>query len=260
MVELGDLAPGQSVSISEGLHSGRATQGSASAGAPAGAAFGVLPIVSGGLPMEKLVGGSDYWSDKELNRRYQLLQALALFEETGGLLPQGVTFFAWTEESLWDVAVEDAVSEKTDTVVYFLELPFGLAGKQGELVIPPALTTWMPWDGRRAVDTGPYDFYLASGWISFQFQPWDVFQLVEVEGLALNVDSSSSLQGVQVALWDWSSETWVVDQSVGLGANTVQEATRFVGPNNAVRVRIENTRTSGLQIDVLDVTFKGVAP
>jgi hypothetical protein len=255
--ELGDLAPGQSVPVNERLSGGQASQLGSSV------AVGVAPYTSLALPypgnqMDKLVGGSNYWSDDVLNRRYQTLQAFLFDQGVLNVHPQRVIFFAWSEGSMWEIGVGEQESSTLDTVGYFLELPLNAATTEGRIVIPPALTTWQPLDGGRQGEAGPYGYYLLSGWVSFQYQPWEAFQMAQVDELALHLGTSYQQGRVRVALWDWARETWVVDESIGWGNNTIRDPARFVGPNNAVRVRAENTTTTGYTID-MDVTFRGTA-
>ena len=89
-----------------------------------------------------------------------------------------------------------------------------------------------------------------------QYQPWEAFQLAQVNELVLNIRTSSQQRTIQVALWDWSEATWIVDKGIGWGASAISSPARFVGPNNAVRVRIENPTISGYDVD-MDITFKG---
>ncbi len=253
--ELGDLAPGQTVSIDEKLGGGQASA------AASGSALGAAPYSSFAPPfpgnqIDKLVGGSDYWTDDKLNRRYQTLQAFFSEEGIINLHPQRVTLFGWSEQALWEIEVENKESQTLDTAGYFLELPLNIATPQGEIVLPPALTTWQSLNGGGFRDSAPYGMYLVNGWASFQYQPWEALQLAQVDELVLNINTTSQQGVIQVALWDWSQGTWIVDESIGWGASSISSPARFVGPNNAVRVRVENATSSGYDVD-MDLTFKG---
>ena len=256
--ELGALAPGQTVSIDERLGGGGASP------AASGVAVGAAPFVRYPPPypgnlIDKLVGGTDYWSDDKLNRRYQILQAFAAEQGITSLPPQRVTLYGWSEEPLWEIAVANKESSTLDTAAYFLELPLSIATSQGEIVVPPALTTWQSLNGGGGRDAGPYNYYLISGWASFQYQPWDDFQLAQVTELTVTVNTGYQQGPIQVALWNWTDGVWVVDERIGWGANAVSDPAPYVGPNNAVRVRAENTSASGYNID-MDVTFTGTLP
>jgi hypothetical protein len=96
--------------------------------------------------------------------------------------------------------------------------------------------------------------------VSFQYQPWDAFQLEQVNKLTVNVNATGHQQGlIRVALWDWNEGTWVVEEGIEWGANTILDPAPYIGPNNAVRVRAENTSTSAYSVS-MDVAFEGSLP
>lgn len=258
IVELGDLAPGQTVSVNTLLGGGRATPAVEPAGGGGAPSVSYAPPFSH-LQIDKLIGGMDYWQDRQLNRRYQMLQAFLSSGEASILSRQSVIFFGWSEESIWPMEVVGAGSETLDTVGYFLELPLSLSASQTSSVVPPALTTWQSLGVARPGEIGPYDFYLTNDWIGFQFQPWGAFQLAQVDELRLNIDANQSQGAIRVALWDWSSESWSVDESLGWGQNLIRRPGALVGPNNAVRVRVENLAGIGISIRRIDVEFRGTA-
>ncbi len=258
IVELGDLAPGQNLSVNTLLGGGRATRAVQPAGGGGAPYPGYAPPFSH-LQIDKLIGGMDYWQDRQLNRRYQMLQAFLSSGEASILSPQSVTFFGWSEESVWPMEVVDSGSETLDTVGYFLELPLSLSASQTSSVVPPALTTWQSLGAIRPGETGPYDFYLTNDWIGLQFQPWEAFQLARVDELRLNIEANQGQGAIRVALWDWSSESWSVDESLEWGHNLIRQPGVLVGPNNAVRVRVENLAGATISIRRIDVEFRGAA-
>jgi hypothetical protein len=259
IVELGDLGPGQTAPVNTLLGGGRATRAVQPAGG-GGAPFpGYAPAFSSHPQIDKLIGGMDYYQDRQLNRRYQMLQAFLSSGEVSILSPQSVILFGWSDESVWPMEIVGAGSETLDTVGYFLELPLSLSTTQTSAVVPPALTTWQSLGVARPGETGPYDFYLTNDWIGFQYQPWDAFQLARVDELRLNIDANQNQEAIRVALWDWSSESWSVDESLEWGRNLIRHPGDLVGPNNAVRVRVENLAGVAISIRRIDVEFRGTA-
>ncbi len=253
---LGELTPGQSVQVNERLSLGRATRSTAPN--PAGVSYGYTPFFYQ-IDIGKLVGGNNYWNDPNLNRRYQLLQAFLTPPEGDSGAVQSVTFFAWSNEYLWPVEVAGNESEVLDTVGYFLDVRLApIAATQGEWLIPPALTTWQVLDSRGSAENGPYQFYLTTGTTSFQFQPWDSFRLDTVTELTLSISlQSSALQAIRISLWDWQTESWMVQENLQDGDNLIANPGRFVGPSNAVRVRLENNGMASHNFNRLEVTYKG---
>ncbi len=253
--QLGDLSPGQTVSINERLSGGKATQ------LGSGIGTGAVPYSSMAPPypgdqIDKLVGGSNYWNDDALHRRYQILQAFLFNQGMSTVQPQKVVFFAWSEDSLWNMEAAQHQSSTLDTVGYFLEIALADSGVDDRVVIAPALTTWQSLDDSTRTDTGPYGRFLQSDWLSYQYRPWEAFQSIEVDELVLHLSPGVQSGPVQVALWDWLEETWVVDKSIGWGDTPVRDLESHLGPNNAVRLRVENTTSTGYTID-MDVSFIG---
>ena len=60
-----------------------------------------------------------------------------------------------------------------------------------------------------------------------------------------------------MALWNWEDENWVVDERIVWGESVISADPRILGPNNAVRLRIEAPTAAGISIERLDVTFVG---
>ena len=260
LFELGDMEPNDLVNVDEKLNLGHAT--------PLGAGLAAVPIyssyapyVGASFPIDKLVGGASYYNDKDLNRRFQIIQALAS-GNLGLLPPQSAVFYAWADDdpALWPVEVAESESQIIDTIGYFLQLPLALDQGGNELVIPPALTTWQTVEQQWLDQSGPYNFYLAGNWASFQYQPWEDLDLAAVTELRLRIDTSYSAgtrTTLRVALWDWNTETWVTDENLSWGENVILAEDRWLDANNAVRVRVEVPDPAGISIERMDVTFVG---
>lgn len=252
--ELGDLAPGETLQVNEWLCGGRATR-SSTGGASGGIVYsGYVPPAPHYVDLDQLVGGHYYGGDQKYLRRHNLLRAFL----TEGQLPVTVVLFAWSEQPLWEVRVEGRDSQVIDTVGYFLELPLDLAETREQVRIPPGLTTWLPLEFRGS-DLAPYNLYLTSEWASFQFQPWSSFKDLQVEELVLNVSASNLRDSVRFSMWSWVQESWVLLQEVHAGSNSIPEPERFLGPENVVRLQVENTGVGTASLDV-DLTYQGVMP
>jgi hypothetical protein len=85
------------------------------------------------------------------------------------------------------------------------------------------------------------DFYL-SGWIEYEFLPWEAFQQIEVSGLEIVLESSDvtapgPVPGLQ--LWNWQLEGWTPVPDPVWGTTAIADAESFIGPQNGVRLRLE---------------------
>ncbi len=258
--ELGDLGPGETSAVSLRLSNGRASRAPNPSSSSSGSAgYYPAPSFPHYLAVDKLIGGSNYWTDKTLNRRYQILQAF-VDQNSSATPPQTAILAAWSEQALWPIKVEGRESKVMDTVGFLLELPVELATGAEKMTVPPALTTWQALDGNRYDESGPYNLYLSNQWARFQFQPWDAFQLSQVDKVELTISMPSSHKSPRVSLWNWRSGAWEEDPTLGRGTNTIQNLDDYIGPNNAVRIRVESNSPAGINIDRLDVSYIGSAP
>lgn len=261
---LGDLEPGQTVPVDTVTGMGRAAAGWNLTKSGSSAYISSGPPFPNNLPVEKLVGGTNYWDNKDLNRRFQILQAL-LAGESNSSTPQTAVFFAWSEQSLWNIRSEGKESEIMDTVGYFLEVPLSFSAMDEELVIPPALTTWELLGNQWVGDFGPYDFYLANGWTSFEYRPWETFAQADIDELIVSLydnsnNSALGMQTVTVSLWDWEQNEWIAVKDLTWGDNHIDVLDNLIGTNNAVRVKIENPTINGVSVSRLDVTYVSNTP
>jgi hypothetical protein len=266
VVELGDLAPGQTVQVNERLAGGRAAWGGStgSVSTSSGVVYSIstgYPTYVGSLPMPALTGGTNYGSDPELNRRFQLLNAFGIGQTPNQWAARGATLVGWSDHVPWEVAVTGRESQVLDTTGYFIQLELEITrGTAGRPTVPPALTTWQQVSGRQYGPSGPYDFYLASDWVTFEYRPWATLQLDEVDELVLTVQAASNPGNVRASLWDWREERWVEQVNLNNGENVIDQPAAFLGPNDAVRVRIEVDSVNGAQIQRVDVTYRGAMP
>jgi hypothetical protein len=135
---LGDLAAGASY---EGRHI--VTAGSLLT-MPSGSPYNSPTASLISSHMEQLVGGPDYWNDRTLYTRYQLLEALSPDYGGSGVshLPAGVvTLVGWSTGDSLQLAVDAGLNsyQTFNNTLYFLEVPLTLTDlSAGQLVHPAA--------------------------------------------------------------------------------------------------------------------------
>ena len=256
-ISIGDLQPGA-----------RATQSQPLSSSLASAVTGGSSRFSSAQPLsanyDKILGTSDFYSDREVQARFQLLESLQNYTgpplpvSTSGL-PEGVvTLIAWSQQPQIDVTVpglDDGVEQQA-TTLYFLELPIEnvVAGGQG-VRVPPTLFDWQVESQSGAYINSIADFYLPPGNLDLTYTPWPAFREMDVTDLQINLTSPDNSSATpNLYLWDWQQQTWIQAPSVVWGNIGIGNFEPFIGDQNTVRLRLENTSSQG------GVTIEAVHP
>ncbi len=251
VIALRDLAPGQSASRTHSVGAVASTTGVPGVPPPSAPAFISGP--GSGSPLtnhaHEILGMSDYYNDREAFPRWQLLQAIEGdgFATSSGsgtrLSTDVVTLLAWSNAPLLDLGLENEQVTTISTVFYLLEIPLIQRILTGSNVsLPVSLLNW-----RVLADSGIYqasiqNLYLNGGWVEFEYEPWAELQRMRVEELelVLTKQDSSIQPAPEVRLWDWKDSVWVTLESADWGTTSVQRPALYVGPGNAVRIRLQD--------------------
>lgn len=252
VIPLGDLAPGSRVDLAERI--------TAAPGAPGGTVVsgGFVPRPPAGSPLtsnlETILGSSDYYNDRDVYPRWQLLQALAPEYGLNNIAVQMdlATLIAWSDEPQLALGLRDEEFESSATSLYFLEMPLTqeVAGGR-ETVLPRPLLNWRVLAHSGVYDARASDFYLPPGWIEFEFQPWTDFQSMTINNLAIILqapDGASGQRVPQLRLWNWSEETWRTPGDPDWGRIEIEDPLDYVGPDNAIRIQVNNVGPEGIQV------------
>lgn len=262
LVELGDLVPGATVQVDEKLTSDRSARGSTNT-VGSGLYLAAVKVgpYGGAVPLSMLTGSAYSGTDSDLYRRAQTLNAFGVEQSSGQGLPQGATLVGWSDKLPWEIGATGRASQTIDTVSYLIELPVEITAGSSTWVVPPALTTWTLLSGEHHQygPSGPYDIYLASDWVAYEYRPWDGLRLPAVDELIVTVKTSGNQTTVHVSLWDWQEERWIEHPDLLSGNNVIERPARFLGPGNAVRLRLEVDTLAAVQIERAEVTYRGGA-
>jgi hypothetical protein len=215
--------------------------------------------------MEQFVGGLDYWNSRPLYARHQLLQSL-LSEYYGGgsggvgvgHLPVGVvTLVGWSDDSAASLAIDPGVAnfEIYRTTLYFLEMPVTEnydAG--GSLRVPRALLDWRVLDseGFGGYGVGIAQFYLPTGRLDYEFTPTVRPNNAQAVSLSIILRPGSGGAGQPppaVSLWNWQMEAWELVENIGWEETAVADFAAYIGPNQSVRLRLQNPSPFGYEIE-----------
>jgi hypothetical protein len=222
-------------------------------GAAIGSGGGPTPAFSSsglGFPTDQhltiLLGTSSYYGDRDIEPRLQLLQSLSPnYGATAGWLPVGVvTLVGWAEEEQLPLSLDGREADQLATTLYFLELPFSQVIASGEgVTIPAALLDWSVLGESGVYNPTPNDLSMSQGWVEFEFQPWPEFATMNVTELSIELRQASSFGSStvpEIRLWEWAEEDWVVLDNVEWGRMVIGDYAPYIGPNNAVRIRVQN--------------------
>ena len=249
-VYIGDLPPNERTAVSELIRSV-----SSSSTAPAFGGF------SSGAPLsanaETILNSFDFYNNRELFPRWQLLQALesSNFGGTGtfAIPPESVVLIAWSAEKQVDATLAGESFDNLSTTMYLIEIPLEQNIVSGRNVtIPLSLINWEPLANNNVYNPTIQDLYLNGGWVEFSYTPWPEFQNMEVTKLGFSLTQQyedATQQLPDVLIWDFAQGLWQPLGSPIWGKNNIQEFAPYLGPNNEVRLRLEdNSSQFGLGI------------
>jgi hypothetical protein len=245
-VSLGDLLPGDSVDRSLSMNS------LTGATAVTGVTGGYVPSPPVNSPlftnMQTILGSTQFYEDRETYSRWQLLQSMAPDYSTSSTsyVPVSYTLIAWSDQPQLDLNLRDEEHDSMATSLYFLDLPVSQElSFQAEMTVPRSLLNWAVLAEDGAYNPSIEDLLLRTGSVEFEFVPWSDFQTMQVRDLAIILDPPTGMatqQPPQLRLWDWStgSGTWRSPNGPSWGRIVIEDAQRYLGQNNAVRVQLSN--------------------
>jgi hypothetical protein len=218
--------------------------------------------------VERIMGSGSYYGDRNLNRRYQFLQAVFDpygYNPYGSRLPggsglgPGVHLLGWVEEDVpFPVEVVDRPYSSVATALYVYDLPVLEVGTTH--TIPPSLIE------REIVETSGYvDVWWPSGLrmdtgakVVLRFTVWSWVPLPQaVDELVVDMQGGGSMaQSPTVSLWNLETGDWE-QLSIGWGQHSIPNAEAYVAPSGEVLVQLETDDRSTSEVESLTITIKG---
>jgi hypothetical protein len=242
---VGDLPPNERTAVSETI---RSTSSSSTVGSPFGGFNSGAPLSANA---ETILDSFDFYNNRELFPRWQLLQSLEStnFGSPGtfSLPPESVVLIAWSSEQQLDASLADAEFEALNTTMYLIEIPLEQNIVSGRnITIPISLLNWEPLANNNVYNPTIQDLYLNGGWVEFSYTPWPEFQQMEVTKLAFSLtqqfeDPAQLLP--EVRIWDFEQGLWQPIGDPVWGLNTIAEFAPYIGPNNEVRLRLQDNNS-----------------
>ncbi|GJM43050.1 MAG: hypothetical protein DHS20C20_33320 [Ardenticatenaceae bacterium] len=244
-LSVGDIAPNERTTLSLPMGSTSGTTG----GGVFSSGYGANAPLSANA--ETILGSFDYYNDRDLYPRWQLLQALESSNFGGPgtfAIPQETAvLIAWSNESQIDARLSDGVADNENTTLYLIEIPLAQNLVSGEnITIPISLLNWQPLANNNVYNPTIQDLYLNGGWVEFSYLPWPELQNMVVTKLGFSLTQQfedPSQLPPEVRIWDFEEGVWRIVSDPAWGNNNVAEYGRFIGPNNEVRLRLQDNNS-----------------
>lgn len=244
-VSLGDLSPGQEKPLNVPV----TTLSSTSASSAGPMYYG--PSYGSGILMnhaEKILGTSNYYNDRTIYPRWQLIEALTsnYYGTSVSLLApaDSLTFVAWSDKPQVDVRLAERSYLESATTLYLLEVPLRQQfSPGGEITLPLLMLDWSVLNQNNVYGASVENLYLNMGSVDFAYVPWAGFRDMEVTRLSLVLESMQTpplTAPPEIYFWDWTNESWE-RQNVPWGVTEIAEYGRYLGRQNEVRIRLYTT-------------------
>jgi hypothetical protein len=197
---------------------------------------------------------------QELRRRYRLLGSLVIDTDLSGGRGTGVAIFGWTSEPVVDVQLGGKPQHEEDTTLHIFELPVSVVADNTTVEIPPSLTTWtiLESDDPATLEVAPSHFRVSNtNQAVFQFMPLPAVRLQDVDELLMHYQGQGL---ITIELWNWDLQSWIaVTPDPNSDITSIRGARSYVGPENAVNVRVttDDTTATYNQIDYIKFTYRG---
>jgi hypothetical protein len=195
-------------------------------------------------------------AEEQETYRRQLLLASAI-EESFLSTGRGDRVFlaGWADPIPLTTTLDDAAWEPMDTTLHIIELDVEVVKPTGSIHIPGEQFTWIATERTGlSVDMAPVETTIQTGDIvSFRFTPLPEAVLADVDTLYIELVSSGFTQAdIPIDVWDWQAQEWDVillertsDRS-NSRRRSIRNPDRYLGPENAVQVRLTIDETNNL--------------
>jgi hypothetical protein len=216
-----------------------------------------------------ILGTSDYYNDRNAFPRWQLLQALEgnLYSASGSpvsTVPANVlTLVAWSDQKQLDIALDRSNYNTLSTTLYLLEVPLSQnITSSGDLSIPFSLLNWQVLAQNGVGEPNVENLYLyGDSWLEVEYTPWPEFQAMNVQELAIALEPQDATSGQiapEIRLWDWQQALWVTIEGGNWGQTEIANPTPYLGPGNAVRIRLQNKSLGSTDIRQVYPVLTGI--
>lgn len=147
---------------------------------------------------------------------------------------------AWTNKAPIDTTVEGSTIKTLDSTLMLVQLDVQTTRPKGATVITADQFTWFAQSRTSLADVGPVDIAFNPGDEAvLRFTPLPDAVLKQVDELHVYVDrNQSGSRSITLQLWNWNSAQWEDEQITNSNEAIIRTPARFLGPENAVQIRI----------------------
>lgn len=167
---------------------------------------------------------------------------------TGSGIISTPVFIGWITESPPRIRVRNAEPGEQTTAVLVQLLQFALP--TGQVVIPtgwiPGTLVQSPIDSGPCGDAGSTSVYLIRGSATFNFSIPKQFSSIDPEKIRLSLWSDSEIfqNFPELAIYDWTSQTWSSLSGFQKGVNLIPQARQYIDQDGIVQVRMNSADNS----------------
>ena len=177
---------------------------------------------------------------QQVNRRrqYFLSSFVSDFYNSSGR-GDHVYVAGWSENTPLATDISGANWNTQDTTIYLIELDSQRVLSSGSVTISPDQFTWVVASYTGLSNVSPVNMQLQPGEEAvFRYTPLPSALLKQVDSLIVNAnDTNTGGRSIPFYLWNWDTGDWegvnVLDEVA-----TIHDPARFLGPQNAVQVRL----------------------
>jgi hypothetical protein len=186
---------------------------------------------------------------EEQAERRRLLFLSSLIDDAYGATGRGESIYlvGWTDSMPLSLGLDGANWNTQSLTLYLVELETERpAQTDSVIVIPPDQFTWVVREHTGLGEVTPIGLVLQPGEeIVFQYTPLPGSVLRTVDDLKIEfVDVNSGGRTIPLQLWDWQANAWE-EIDVTAFTHTITEPERFIGPQNAVQLRMVADQMGG---------------
>jgi hypothetical protein len=224
----------------------------------------IKDILGDQLPTRRLYSPDDDTPAGQEARRRRFFLSSFVSDAYNELTGRGNRAYlaAWSEGvSPLQMSLEGANWRLLDTTLFLVELNVQITPPSTEALVTSDQFTWAVRERASLNDMGPLDMSFQAGdAVAFQFTPLPNAVLRRVSELSVIVDrSSTSGRGLPLELWNWSAGKWEnIQLTTDSNSYVVTDPARFLGPQNAVQVRVDADNIGGYpRIQDLSIEQRG---
>jgi hypothetical protein len=147
---------------------------------------------------------------------------------------------AWTNKAPINTSVDGGNLKTIDSTLMVIQLDVETTAPTGSTVITADQFTWFAQSRTALAEVGPLDVNLSPGDEAvLRFTPLPDAVLKQVNELRVFVDrNQASSRNITLQLWNWDRGEWEDQQTGSSNELIVGNPARYIGPENAVQVRI----------------------